>query len=322
MTGKTLFVSQLPLGRCENLTAVWNAYDGPKEFRLGHEGMRTAEDEGFACVVCDAIPHYIDHKQRCKVINLGHGIEGGKLYANHERWKPWFDPDAAAQTDFAITSSEETIPIVAGQLCIPESRVLPLGMPRTDEYFQDIEPMMGRETGLIERVYLYAPTFRGGDGWLPRINWARLDKKLSDGELFVIKRHYFTDAPLLDREYRHLLELDMSDPSAFALESCDVLVTDYSSIMFDAYLLGKPSILLVDDDEQYLSKRGMYYPYPEFYSSRYMRVEWCEAILARMLREAADEGMTEVEQRCIETVAGACDGHSTERVCDLVRSIV
>ena len=322
MTGRTLFVSQLPLGRCENLTAVWNSYDGPKEFRHGYEGMRTAEDEGFACVVCDGIPQRIANKQRCKVVNIGHGIPGGKLYANHEKWKPWFDFRAAEQTDFAITSSESTIPIVASQLCIPESRVLPLGMPRTDEYFHDSKPMAGRETGLIERVYLYAPTFRGGCGRHPNINWDRLNDKLRDDELFVVKRHYFTERPLLDREYDHLLELDPNDPTFFDIVNCDVLVTDYSSIVFDAYLLGKPSILVIDDDEQYLSKRGMYYPYPEFYSSRSLRIEWCEAIFANMLREAAEVGMTEAERDCIETVAGACDGHSTERVCDLVRSIV
>ena len=39
------------------------------------------------------------------------------------------------------------------------------------------------------------------------------------------------------------------------------------------------------------------------------------------MREAADNGLTDVERECLDMVADMCDGHSTERVVELVRSL-
>ena len=323
--GNVLFVSQLPLERCENLTAIWNMYDGEKSFRLGSHSMRTAEDDGYAVVVCDCLPTYIEHKRRVRSINIGHGITGDKLYGADEKHRPWYDQAAADQIDFAIATSEAGVPIVAKQFNIVESKVLPLGMPRTDAYFNEKferPEFLGRNP---ERVYLYAPTFRNDyEGRLPSINWGRVDSLLDDDELMLVKRHYLTANPLVPGWFlhRHIAELSPDSPSYDPLRSCNVLLTDYSSIMFDAYLLGKPSVLTVDDQDEYLSKRGMYHPYPHFYSSRWLYAEGNEEALVAMLRAAAKNGMTDVERECIATVAGACDGHSTERVCDLIRSLL
>jgi CDP-ribitol ribitolphosphotransferase len=117
------------------------------------------------------------------------------------------------------------------------------------------------------------------------------------------------------------MELPFEEPTEFWLRSCDVMMTDYSSTMFDAYMLGKPVVLLVDDKDEYLSGRGMYHPYPDFYSSRWLYAEDNEEALVSMLREAAANGMGDAEKECLSAVAGACDGHSTERLCDLIRSL-
>ena len=310
-----LFVSQLPLGRCENLTAVWNAYDGEKEFRLGVKSMRSAEADGFAVVVCDCQPAFIDGKSRCVSINIGHGAAGGKLYGADEGGKPWFDALAAKQIDFALAPSKDGIPIVMRQLGIPEERVLPLGMPRTDSYFAPHEPHEGK-------VYLHAPTFRNGDGRIPRINWVRLDSLLGDDEQFVVKRHYFTHEPLVCGKFPHIVEVEPDEPSKPYLLGCDVVLTDYSSIMFDAYMLGKPVVLATDDMREYLSRRGMYYPYPFDYSSRHLAIEGREDLLLFELRDAARNGMGPIDERCREMTAAACDGHSTERVCELIKSVL
>ena len=316
---RVLFVSENQLGRCENLTAVWDAYDGDKEFRLHHSSMRTAEREGFDAVVFDALPVFMEGKAHCKTVNLCHGITGNKLYGSDEGDRaPWFDAEASMQTDYAIAASDAHVPMVARQLCIPQKRVLPLGFPRTDAYFsrQSVERPS-------ERVYLYAPTFRNGDGRLPRIDWMRLDRMLNDGERLIVKRHYYMGEPLMrGQNMQRIIEVGSEEPLVRYMLSCDVLITDYSSAMFDAHLLGKPTVLLVDDMAEYIAKRGMYYPYPQFYSSRWLYVEGCEEYLVAMLREAAENGLTDTERACIETVAGACDGHSTERVCELIKNLI
>lgn len=319
MSGKVLFVSQNPLGRCENLTAVWNAYDGPKEFRLGQDSMRTAETDGFAAVVCDALPAYIDGKDRCKSINICHGITGNKVYGLHE-WHG-YDSEAFAQTDIAVAASDGTASIVAGQLGIQESRVAVLGFPRTDA-------IIGRRKGdggtfmAGKRAYLYAPTFRDCElgGWLPAIDWEIVDGLLGDGEVVALKRHYFTGGSFLGSEFAHVVELGPMEPLAPYLIDCDVLLTDYSSCIADAYLLGKPAVLTVDDMGDYLRDRPMYYEYPRAYCSRWICAEGNEEALVGMLRRAADDGIGETERRYRDLVAGACDGRSTERVCELIEA--
>lgn len=314
--GKVLFVSQNPLGRCENLTAVYNAYDGEKEFRHDVGSMRTAEDEGFSVVVCDCLPVAIENKSRCKSVNIGHGITGDKTYGADENTKPWFDEHAASQTDYAICPSTETVDILARQLCLPVNRVLPLGMPRTDAYFGYGK----RDDG--KRIYLYAPTFRyDWDGYLPVIDWGKLDSILDEDEVVVVKRHYFTKEPLVDGEHRHILEVSPDEPCGKHVIDCDVLITDYSSIVYDAYIAGKPVVLTIDDKDIYLKERGMYYEYPESYSSRWLCVYHNEGRLVDILQEAASNGMGDVEKKAVSRVADACDGHSTERVVELVKAL-
>jgi len=318
---KVLFVSQNPMGRCENLMAVWDIYDGPKEFRCGLEEMTSAERDGFAAVVCDALPTYIEGKDRCKSIVICHGITGNKVYGMDEDR----DVDAAAfaQTDVATAASEASIPIVAQQLGIPEERVVASGFPRTDQYFYARKGDFGTvDDG--KRMYLYAPTFRDETkgGWLPRIDWETVDSLLGDDEVVMVKRHYFTPNPLLGSDFAHVVEVEPSELLTPYLVDCDVLITDYSSCISDAYLLGVPSVLTVDDMGDYLRDRAMYYPYPETYSSRWICAEGHEASLVELLREAAMSGMGPTEEAYRELTAGACDGHSVERTCELIRSLL
>ena len=319
---EVLFVSQNPLGRCENLTAVWDMYGGGKSFRHGVDGMRSAEKDGFDAVVCDCLPAFIEGKGRTVSINICHAVTGNKYYGLHEGFD-WYDRDAFAQTDIATAASEQSIGIVAGQLGIPESRIAVTGLPRTDICFGTSKGDGG--TVLAEkRAYLYIPTFRNPDlgGWLPRIDWAKLDSMLGDDEVIAVKRHYFTEKPLLDKVLGHIVELDPNEPSMQYMVDCDVLVSDYSSAIFDGYLMGKPSVLTTDDMDDYLRDRPMYYEFPGFYGSRYCIAEGNEERLLDSMRDAAENGMGEADIACMEAVAGACDGHSTERVCELIENVL
>lgn len=326
--GDVLFISALPLGRCKSTTRIYEMYDGPKAFRCGVDGMRTAERDGFSVVVCDSLPRYIEGKDRIASVNLGHGLTGGKLYALDEGDHPWVDKRALAQIDYAIATSEAGVPIVARQLGVSEERVLPLGMARTDGYFEDgerFDTCFGKPIGEY-RVYAYCPTFRGlGDrGHLPVIDWAKVDSLLYDDELLVVKRHHLTPHGLTrgyDLRNMRAFELPFEESTEKLLRSCDVLMTDYSSTMFDAYMLGKPVVLLTDDMDEYLSGRGMYMRYPFDYSSRWIAAEGNEERMVEMLRAAAFTGMRHIERKCLDAVAGACDGCSTDRICELIRSL-
>ena len=313
-----LFVSEHDLDRAENLRAVWDAYDGRKMFVRGVRNITP----GCSVVVCDTIPQYVAGKDFYHV-NIGHGITGDKSYGMTEKRKG-IDPAALAQVDYAICPSTKTVGVLAEQFGIPADKVEPLGFPRTDAYVGSRKGDGGTFMAKFGRAYLYAPTFRGpNDGdRLPDIDWYALDALLDDDEVLVVKRHYFTKKELVNGDHVHIVEIPTGDPIAPYLTDCDVLITDYSSAMFDGYLLGKPCVLTVDDMESYLKTRGMCFEYPGFYSSRWLEVEGNEERLVKMLRSAAKGGMTKVERACVEHVADMCDGHASERVCDLVRSLL
>lgn len=324
---EVLFISALPLGRCKSTTRIFDAFDGPKAFRCGVDQMRTAKKDGFSVVVCDSLPACIEDKGKVISVNLGHGLTGGKLYALDEGDHPWVDRRALEQIDYAIATSKAGVPIVARQLGISEDRVLPLGMARTDAYFEDGEHWESYMGVPLEqmRVYLYCPTFRGeGDkGHLPRIDWKKVDALLDDNEVLVVKRHHLTEHELTrGYDLQRVIEFPFEESTEKLLRSCDVMVTDYSSTMFDALMLGKPVVLLTDDMDEYLSARGMYYEYPYEYSSYGLNVEGNEDGFVGMLRFADEHGLGFTERDCLEMVAGACDGHSTERICDFIGSLL
>ena len=315
-----LFASNHTLERDEAIRAVFGAFRGPKELIRPVEAIKDVH--GYKVVVTDTLTPYVPDKD-FTLVNIGHGITGGKLYALDEQ-RAGIDERAMAQTDYVINASTKTVDIVAGQYGIPRERVMPLGFPRTDMLAGKSKGDGGTFLTRYRRAYLYAPTFRGrNDGEsLPRIDWAKLDALLEDDETIVVKRHYFQRAPIVTADVDRIAEVATSEGIAPYLMDCDVLVTDYSSTLFDAYMLGKPCVLLTDDMDAYLSTRGMYFDYPAAYSSRSLAAEGHEEELLAMLRDAAANGMGEAERACRELTADMCDGHSAKRVCDFIASLM
>ena len=321
--GKVMFTSDHDLERAENLRAVYDAYKLPKEFVRGTENMAFAPQRGFAAVVCDTLPRFMPDKGDCKSIVIGHGIEGGKLYALDEK-RGGIDKRAFKQIDAAVNASTGTVDIMQRMFGLPAHKVHALGMPRSDKYVGKRKGDGGTFLAKYRRAYLYAPTCRicGDGGRLPRIDWAKLDGMLEDDEIVVVKRHYFDGRPLVTGDVDKIAEVLPSEASEPYLIDCDVVLTDYSSIIFDGFLLNRPCVLTVDDMDAYLSTRGMYLNYPEQYSSRSLAVEGHEKELLAMLREAAADGMTDTENACKQLTADMCDGHAAERVCRLVMSML
>lgn len=307
-----LFGSNRCLIRAENINALYEAYDSPKDFIYLSDRPNKYFGTRYTVLVADDFPQ----RTPGTTIMIGHGICGGKRFGLDQP-KGYHKPEYAKLLDHVISTSTETVDIVAKQSGISVDKVLPLGMPRTDQYFGK-KKGDGGTYAAHKRTYLYVPTFRNPrlDKPLPQIDYDLIDDMLTDNELFVVKMHVLSKNALPSQHYKHIREELNIRPSASLLIDSDVVITDYSSIMFDAQMLGKP-VILFDRDMDYLKTRGMYYKYPDEYSGR-----WCdnERDLIEMARSAND--MTDVDRACIKRVANMCDGHSTERVLDLIRSLV
>ena len=299
--GTVLFTSVRPLERAENLKAVYDAYDGDKqyvqrEYGKSIDGIHSGK---YGLVVTDGL---MDESPG-KYLWIGHGMGAGKRIGLQHPYAPFRKSDLVT---YAIASSVDMVPVVANFCGIPESRVIPLGMPRTDAYFgQEKEDKPYRE-------YLYAPTFRIGR-WAP--DWWRLEEYINDDERFIVKPHMVTKT-LLQGTWKNITEASADVPSTPYLLRADVVITDYSSIMFDAMVLRKPVVLFAKDRFNYLVDRGMYFPYPERYSKHFYDSEISLMVYAR--KAVWDDFCEELRQ----FYTGACDGHSTERTIDLIKSML
>lgn len=294
-----LFTSVRPLERAENLRAVYDAYDGPKEFvwrDYNHpiDGMHSGR---YRLMVTDGLVE----DSPGKYIWIGHGMGAGKTIGLQHPTCPF---KGSGLVTYAIASSEEMIPVVAGFCGISEEQVIPLGMPRTDAYFG------AQKTDAPYKRHLYAPTFRAGR-WDPDLNM--IWRLLPEGHRFIVKPHMVTGNRFRS-VWQNIEVASAWEPSTPYLVDADTVVTDYSSIMFDAMVLRKPVILFATDKDRYLQERGMYYPYPEMYSRMYCEDE--AQLVEYMTTAEWDDHAEELRS----FYAGACDGHSTERMLELIRS--
>ena len=306
---KVLFTSCRPLHRAENIEAVWNAWEGEKifgqlnQYLMCDELMRVDTD----LVVTDEFVTF----SPVPVIHLYHGAAGGKTYGL-DMERPYVNKDTMRNLSYVVTSTHDPqlIEATARQCDLPVERVLPLGMPRTDAYFRKWPKLSDK------RTYLFAPTFRAnGEPRFPDIDWALIDSLLTDDEALLVKPHMCQER-LVSEEYKHIAHIYNMLPSTPFLMGSDVLVTDYSSILFDAHIAGKP-VVLFEKDARFRLFRNMSLPYPSGYAGRYATDE---KDLVEAMRSATYQ--TAEDLNCKEKCCSACDGHSTERVIKLMEDIL
>jgi CDP-glycerol glycerophosphotransferase len=149
--------------------------------------------------------------------------------------------------------------------------LLRTGLPRNDRLFRDNNPeaiaKLKRSLDIPEdrTVVLYAPTFREQDrnrrGPIRlALELGPLDVELSKEIYLLVRPHYLNWLQIPGR-YAHFVRdvADVQDVSDLMLVA-EVLITDYSSIMFDYANLERPMVFYAYDYEDYANdRRGTYF---------------------------------------------------------------
>jgi CDP-ribitol ribitolphosphotransferase / teichoic acid ribitol-phosphate polymerase len=227
----------------------------------------------------------------------------------------------------AIVSSDHDVASYAEAFGIPEARVIPTGIPRMDRFF---DPAL-REAGLAAAhdafpatrgrfTILFAPTFRGegprdasyDPAWLdlPALHALALERDA----VVIVKMHPFVrGGPRIPEALQDRLidgsgsRLDVND----LLFAVDLLVTDYSSIVFEFSTLGRPMLFYAPDLEEYVAARDFYEPFETFVPGRI--VTTFDALLDAIRR--GDHEAAKVTGFADRHFAHL-DGMSTDRVID------
>ena len=114
-------------------------------------------------------------------------------------------------------------------------------------------------------VVLYAHTWRESKrtatgNWKP-VNF--LSDDLGESVTVLFRGHTNTHQAHSDRVSKSAIDVTDYKNVAELYVAADVLVTDYSSSMFDFSVSGKPMIFLCPDIDQYSAKRGFYFDFEQ-----------------------------------------------------------
>ncbi|RYL90298.1 bifunctional glycosyltransferase family 2 protein/CDP-glycerol:glycerophosphate glycerophosphotransferase [Sporolactobacillus sp. THM19-2] len=172
--------------------------------------------------------------------------------------------------DLLITPSPYMTKTATNAFCF-KHQVIESGFPRNDALYQKNSPDSIRKIKEKlnlpheKKIILYAPTFRNKGQFNIQLNFDLLQQKLSDHYIILLRLHYFIARRINVEKYRDFIYDVSSYPDINDLYLIsDMMITDYSSVMFDYAHLKRPMIFYAYDLDYYRNDlRGIYLNYEE-----------------------------------------------------------
>lgn len=222
---------------------------------------------------------------------------------------------------------------------LPEGRVVVTGEPRVDvlshgdadERRARARARLGELLGPVgeSRIVLYAPTWRDGapDPATPtQAEWGSIVEVLTRHDAVLAIRSHplgggdYTPPEATDRVRG--LGSDVAADVTPLLPGMDALVTDYSSLAFDAGLVPLPTVFLAPDAEEYARSRGFYGTYRDVAGDEPART-WGEAA-AQLDALWSDPQLHDRRREASASLSARVhafrDGGNTERVYRAIRA--
>lgn len=227
-------------------------------------------------------PTYMPKRKGQYVINTWHG---GGAYKNcspestcSSGARIALNAYKSKNTDLVLSSCSRYSQVAVSDTVYRYSgEILPSGLPRNDVFFSK------RKVEIKRRVYeklsidtsklmiLYAPTFRGGAKLALASNLVWIDTSIAIPELcLAVKKRFNADPVFVFRAHHQMEGINTSfkciDATNYPdmqelLCAADILISDYSSSIWDFSLMKKPCFLYVPDMDYYINEdRGVYTP--------------------------------------------------------------
>lgn len=275
----------------------------------------------------DSFSSYMPKKSNQILINTWHG--GGaykrvnaKKFSQKILYKILY-----SDTNYFLSSCEIFSNVMSKDLYIHKIKFLKTGMPRNDIFFysnikENIKQNV-REKFALEKdecIILYAPTWRDDN--------REIISKVSNKNVIIafknflnkkikifIRAHYNTKQYSLGSDFIDVTDYpDMQE----LLCAADILITDYSSCMWDFSLMYKPCFIYATDIDQYKQERDFYTPMSEW---PFPIATNTDELINNILNFNQKEYVQKVKQHH-KDLGSFEDGHACERICKLIEDII
>lgn len=175
--------------------------------------------------------------------------------------------------DYLVVDCEAAIDKFATSFLFDPEKMIRSGYPRVKYLIDndgdqakkhDIMGQLGLRDASEKRVVLYAPTWRDYNyGRKPEdcnydyvLDVEALASELDEDTVVIFHDHGYLSSKVSTRGSR-CIDASSVDIQDLLLVS-DVVISDYSSVIFDAFAINRQVILYVPDEEQFVEYRGLY----------------------------------------------------------------
>lgn len=230
-------------------------------------------------------PDFLIKKKNVVYIQTWHGTPLKKLALDMDSVSMAEDKDIAAYKekfyknamtwDYLIAQNDFSAKIFRSAFGF-EKNMLTIGYPRNDVLIgknnENYIAFLKKELSLPKdkKIILYAPTWRDNEFYSsgkykfnPHMDFDLLKEKLSDEYCMIVKYHYLVKDLIDWSPYKGFIyDFDLNYDISLLYLAADLLITDYSSVMFDYSILKRPMLFYCYDYDNYKDNlRGFYFDF-------------------------------------------------------------
>ena len=229
--------------------------------------------EAGCLVTANSLPGYFLKKEAAVYLQTWHGTPlkrigfdmTARALHQHRAYLREFARDVS-KWDYLISPNRFSTDVLRRAFRF-SGRVLETGYPRNDRLKSDARDEIREATrdrlGIDpdSRALLYAPTLRDGARFELRLDLEEMLNQLTAPHVVLLRRHHIDRADGTPMTPGTLDVSHISDIRDLYL-AADVLITDYSSAMFDFAVTGKPILFFTYDLAEYRDQlRGFYFDF-------------------------------------------------------------